>query len=657
MMDTVRTARTDTAWALRTFLGERATRSAIFVGMILSVLVISAICFIKTLSWVDKHFAGFLMNQRMLVSNGAQYHWTGIEAGLKYPDKILTANNRLISSLTDLEDIIKGTRVGEEVRYSVERAGEIIDVTVPTMRFTWPDFFVVFGISLVSGVIYLLLGVIVFMIKPDTNVSWAFLVTCLSLSILTITGLDDTSLNLAKLNLFFNAFVPGAFIHLSLLFPTARAPVQSHPYLQLIPYVISAVLGLTMVMSYPQSSWFTPAYTVTFLFIVLATMILLASTLEAYFKATAVSRQRAKVVLFGSAVSFPLPAVGMFLSYLGVTVAGWRIHNNFLPIFIVIFPASIAYAIARHNLFDVDVYIKRAVGYGMMTAIVGIGYLSIQTLMRTVIASPIFGQYGEQVYPILFALLIVFFFNPINRRVQGAIDKIFFRKVSDYKETVSAVSNALTSMLNLDEILRQVIGTVRKEMFVDTAGVVVVEREKKTSLTYFVGDDPDSGKESTRDLRIGYDDPLVALISEERKLITEYDIEEDPRYSNVKEPCGESFSKMAASVAIPLINQGEVTGFLALGNKKSGHFYTREDVDLLSTMADQAAVAIQNAKLFEEHIIKTRMEEELKIAHDIQASMLPEKAPEIEGFKIAAREMTWLLSSEMSRAKGCQPLS
>jgi hypothetical protein len=194
-------------------------------------------------------------------------------------------------------------------------------------------------------------------------------------------------------------------------------------------------------------------------------------------------------------------------------------------------------------------------------------------------------------------------------------------------------------MLNLDEILRQVIGTVRKEMFVDTAGVVVLEPEKKASQTYFVGDDPGGGKESARDVRIGYDDPLVALLSSKKKLITRYDIEEDPRYSDVKDSCGQSFSNMGASVTLPLLYKGEVTGVLALGYKKSGYFYTREDVDLLSTMADQAAVAVQNAKLFEENIIKSRMEEELKIAHDIQASMLPDKAPEIEGFKIAARSI------------------
>jgi serine phosphatase RsbU (regulator of sigma subunit) len=50
-------------------------------------------------------------------------------------------------------------------------------------------------------------------------------------------------------------------------------------------------------------------------------------------------------------------------------------------------------------------------------------------------------------------------------------------------------------------------------------------------------------------------------------------------------------------------------------------------------------VAIENARLFEENIEKNRMEEELKIAHNIQLSMLPDKAPTIEGFSIAARSI------------------
>jgi sigma-B regulation protein RsbU (phosphoserine phosphatase) len=61
-----------------------------------------------------------------------------------------------------------------------------------------------------------------------------------------------------------------------------------------------------------------------------------------------------------------------------------------------------------------------------------------------------------------------------------------------------------------------------------------------------------------------------------------------------------------------------------------------EDIDLLKTITNQSSVALENVKLFEENLEKTRMEEELKIAHDIQTSMLPDQSPHIEGYSIAA---------------------
>jgi serine phosphatase RsbU (regulator of sigma subunit) len=67
--------------------------------------------------------------------------------------------------------------------------------------------------------------------------------------------------------------------------------------------------------------------------------------------------------------------------------------------------------------------------------------------------------------------------------------------------------------------------------------------------------------------------------------------------------------------------------------------FTAEDLDLLNTITNQSAIALENAKLFKEHLEKGRMEEELKIARDIQMSMLPEKAPKIEGLTIAARSI------------------
>jgi serine phosphatase RsbU (regulator of sigma subunit) len=139
--------------------------------------------------------------------------------------------------------------------------------------------------------------------------------------------------------------------------------------------------------------------------------------------------------------------------------------------------------------------------------------------------------------------------------------------------------------------------------------------------------------------KLSADDPLVKKIAENKKEVTIYDIQEDSIFEKEREACKKSFNQLEAALIVPIVYEDHLTGFMALGNKKSGKFYRQEDINLLRILANQGAVAIENAKLFEENIQKSRMEEELKIAHDIQLSMLPDRAPIIEGFSIAAKSI------------------
>ena len=69
---------------------------------------------------------------------------------------------------------------------------------------------------------------------------------------------------------------------------------------------------------------------------------------------------------------------------------------------------------------------------------------------------------------------------------------------------------------------------------------------------------------------------------------------------------------IGATILIPLLYHSDVRGVLTIGRKKSGHFYNREDIDLLTTLADQAAVAVENA---------TTHEEVVRYAEDLAASL------------------------------------
>lgn len=87
-------------------------------------------------------------------------------------------------------------------------------------------------------------------------------------------------------------------------------------------------------------------------------------------------------------------------------------------------------------------------------------------------------------------------------------------------------------------------------------------------------------------------------------------------------------------IGVPLISQGRVIGVLNIDSKQIGYFSQR-DVDVAQAFANQAAVALENARLYEESI--TRVEQELEIARHIQSNLFPHVLPQLHGLVVAAR--------------------
>src|SRR5262249_39161616 len=135
-------------------------------------------------------------------------------------------------------------------------------------------------------------------------------------------------------------------------------------------------------------------------------------------------------------------------------------------------------------------------------------------------------------------------------------------------------------------------------------------------------------------------DPLVGIVQAKDDALLRYDVDLNPRYEASRHDLQRTLQSLASELVLPLRYKEQMRGLVSLGRKKSGKLFTPEDLDLLRTLANQSAIALENTKLFQEHLEKGRMEEELKIAHDIQVSMLPERAPALEGFTVAARSIS-----------------
>jgi signal transduction histidine kinase len=102
--------------------------------------------------------------------------------------------------------------------------------------------------------------------------------------------------------------------------------------------------------------------------------------------------------------------------------------------------------------------------------------------------------------------------------------------------------------------------------------------------------------------------------------LTQYDIDLHPRFKNITSSARDWFTDLDMDVYVPIYAKGEWIGLLALGPKRSGDRYFDEELVLLSTLADQTAVALENARLFDD--LKARSAEVERLNEDLAVANL-----------------------------------
>jgi hypothetical protein len=186
---------------------------------------------------------------------------------------------------------------------------------------------------------------------------------------------------------------------------------------------------------------------------------------------TSRERQQTKWVVFGfstGVVGFVLSVVleHAFLppelhqsSVLQTLVVGTLIYG-----FLLLVPISIAIAILRSRLYDIDIVINRALVYGLLTGILGALYAGLIISLES-LAGAITGQAsGQPVALVISTLAIYALFQPVRKSIQALIDRRFYRKKYDAEKTLAAFSTILRNEVDLNQLREQLIAVVQETM-------------------------------------------------------------------------------------------------------------------------------------------------------------------------------------------------
>ena len=621
--------------------GSSKTATLIFCCLAAVAAVVIIGSFIGALTWINKPFAGFLLYDFPQVGSMSLSDWPGRKAGIKTFERLRTADGQPIRNGQDLVEAIDIMVPGTVVTYTVSSGEAQQEYTLPVTNFSLREFVLVFFLTFLGGVIIFGLGCIVYVLKPNVNKSWVFFFFCFFLSTYMVSSFEiQSTYYFVKLHYFALCLMPAVIVHLCMVFPEKKRLVQKLPLLEYLIYLpaVTLVIGYQLYLfNFEQvldgsTVWWIPDYARLLAFnrihTLLCAVAMITLVLHSVIKATTtLDRLRGRIVLFGLTLAFAPSVTIMALVALFKVNFPW----NFLVFFVIFFPAAFAYSIVKHNLFDADAIIKRTVGYIVVTGIVIAAYLIVSLTLNVTV-----GQYQisqSRAFPIVFTLVVILVFNPLRDRVQSLVDKLFFRKEYDYGKIIDTISAAITSLMDLEQILKRLSQTFIDDMFINTNSIMLLSADGAAFKVYLADGE---NHRDVEEIVIDRDDPIVGILESEKHVITKYDMLENPNYQEISKQCVARFDALHTSLMVPLVFQDKVIGLLNLGDKKSGKFYNREDIDLLHALSNQGAVAIENARLFQDNLEKQRMEEELAIGRELQMSMLPLTSPETEGFEIAA---------------------
>jgi signal transduction histidine kinase len=261
--------------------------------------------------------------------------------------------------------------------------------------------------------------------------------------------------------------------------------------------------------------------------------------------------------------------------------------------FVAIGEAILFYAVVKHHLMDINIVFKKGTTYVLILVLLFVPSLLLILLAQKAFFNKI--DYLFSVIIFLLLLLVAILFFRIKPQTERAVEQLLFKDKYDYRETLGKFSKAMVTILDLQSLSKRIVDTITKTMGVEKASLFLWD-EGRGGYSLFESKNVKMSPPTTLLLK---NDPLPHYLQKIGEIIIR---EELAKGANIPE-LNDVINKMSlleSEVSIPLISKGQLVGMINLSHKFTKDIYSHEDIELLSTLANQTAVTIENARLYED---------------------------------------------------------
>lgn len=572
------------------------------------------------------------------------------KAGLRNGDTILSLNGIPTQEGVRIFEEYSRIRPGDSIHYTVQRSGQTLALTQVAGerdRETRQRI----ALRTIVAVFFFLLGLIVFWNRHD-RVSLLYYLSSLLFGFLLLDPPATGNLFLQFLvktaTDFCLLFFAPIFLRLFLIFPrNKRIPhrlfllrpltLKSKIQMAFPLYAVSAFFFLIS-LTLNGSLFFTGRinYSLLGIFQFISAIYLLicilggiCAFLHSYFTThSPAMKQKLHGVVWGTtAALLPIATVNVIKNVRpGTEIIG----GAYFILLAILLPLSFGHAIIRYGLLDLELIIKRSILYTLLTAILAVLYVTLVDLVGKLLREVAGGT--DIPATLLSLFLIAILFSPMRNLIQDWVDRTFYREKFRYRQTLNEFSQAITSILDLGTLVDVLVYRISTTLHVSEVAVFL---KSETDGIHTLRAEAGLGAIDQATVSFSADDKITRHLVRSRGAFLLDRISDGEGKLILPAAEQERLLKLNSALLIPLFSGSDLAGIVSLGRKQSAGYYSIEDRELLNTLANQATLAIENAKLHQDTLEKERMKEQLKLAREIQLQFLPDAPPQLPDVEVA----------------------
>jgi signal transduction histidine kinase len=301
-------------------------------------------------------------------------------------------------------------------------------------------------------------------------------------------------------------------------------------------------------------------------------------------------RNRATLILLGTLVSL----VGGVIDFARFILA------RFIPAADLVYPmgipANMVFAlmlgtsIVRYRLFDVNVAVKKSAVYLLVWGVLTSVLVAAESYADWDNVNPLW-----VILPLGFVMTLLV--SPVGQRLEESIERVMFSRRRGCYETLLDLSKRMGAILDFGRLMETLVhGLVRGVPL--THCVLMIYDAQRSAFAVYREDASVGERGGVTPIRI--DSRIVQWLNQTGRVLVKEEAKLNPEIAAYFEAAENELDAIKAALIVPLKIEGKLTGILLVGEKLSGDIFDDQELEVLAVLANQVAISLENARLYEE---------------------------------------------------------